>query len=70
MWEGLWSAMPVIAGAAVLFVMFCAALIIFENKSEKKAVRMAKARHNGFSHAEKQRLQNVTPPALKFPKAS
>ena len=36
MWENISASLPLIAGAAGLFLVFCTALMVFEKRSEKR----------------------------------
>ena len=69
MLDDLMVSIPVIAGAMVLFILFCAALISVELKSAEKARPAAARRRSGFSHEKEAPFKNIAFRARQYPKA-
>ena len=69
MLDALTVSIPVIAGAVILFILFCAALISVELKSGGKA-RPAARRGSGFPCEKKAPFRSVASRARPYPKAT
>lgn len=67
MFDRLWTAFPLVAGAFILFAAFCAILIVLERKEEKKN---ADSSHSVFSYKKKSPVLKRTSPARSYPNRS
>jgi hypothetical protein len=75
MWENIYIAIPVIAGALVLFILFCISLIIYEKNTQgKKGSRSNRGasvrQRSSFSYTKNAPLRKVTSPARVYPRDS